>query len=226
MSAEWYPRLGDVPGVDYRPPLKVERTSITGHDFQPEVGGYTDAEGQKHSYLSWGWKEVPLRPGADPDTDWASEELAAPVVEHLRDAVEYDPAPSPQLLARLREALELPGAPEDYARAIRQTQQHLWPRRLAEPEVLPTIEFLAWLHVRLAIAHPAGAGILIQLSEGGERYCRPSGFETLIRLYRTEGYLKDALAVAELERQHFPAEETDLMDIRSRLELVGSESSG
>ena len=61
MSSIWFPRLGDVPGIDYSPPMPVERARIPGHDVRPEVRSYTTDDGEVHWYVRWGWR----------NSDWA-----------------------------------------------------------------------------------------------------------------------------------------------------------
>jgi hypothetical protein len=209
MGAEWFRRLGDMPGVDYAPTVPVDRAGIPGHDVQPEVRPYRNIRGEEDMLVSWDWGT----------SDWA------PVRQHLERVNET--TPTPQVLKRLSEALELPGEPRDYHWVLGSALERLWARRATEPEVLVTVESLAWVHVRLALAFPRECWILFRpLDESTDRYRRPAGFETLLRLYRTEGFLRIAFQVAELEARHFPVAGDELADLRSQMELVGAESGG
>jgi hypothetical protein len=208
MGAEWFARLGDAPGVDYSPPVTVKRARIPGHHVQPEVRSYT-TDGELHTYMHWGWG----------DSDWA------PVRQHTESIFREERPSTERLLQRLSEALELPGEPVDYHWTLRPALERLWSRRLAEPGALATYESLAWVDIRLLLAFPRECYILARPEAGGERYLRPTSFQTLIRLYVTEGFLRTAREVAELERQHFPVEETDLDDIGSRLQAVTAETA-
>ena len=200
MSAEWFPRLGDVPGVEYRSPLAVDRTRIPGHDVQPEVHAYTNIYGEPDTVLHWGWG----------NSDWA------PVRQHMERIFGDEGTSTERLLRRLWEALELPGEPVDYHWVLRPALERLWSRRLAEPDVLARVESLAWVDIRLVLAFPRECYVLVRpMDESGERYNRLAAFQTLIRLYVGEGFLRTALEVAELERHHFPVEGGDLADIRS-----------
>lgn len=215
MSSKWFPRLGDVPGIDYISPLSLDRTRLRGHDVQGEVRPHTNIHGEPDAYVVWN----------DLDTDWESRNGWAPVREHLERALDNPATPTKRLLQRLWEGLELPGEPVDYHWVLGAVLERLWSRRLAEPEVLTTVETLAWVHIRLTIAFPRECLVLVRpLEESGERYNRVQAFQTLIRLYVAEGFLQAALEVAELEHQHFPVKEDDLADVRSRLAGVGAEA--
>jgi hypothetical protein len=59
--------------------------------------------------------------------------------------------------------------------------------------------------------------------EGERHYRGANAFGTLINLYSAEGFLRDALHVAELE-QRFGVGEQRLEDLKARLETIRSES--
>jgi hypothetical protein len=237
MAAEWFRRLGDVPGLDYGPPVVVDREALPRHDAEPDnrdgisIGGY----------LSWGTVWEPVRPEErEPDDDedggavW-SRDLEAPVTEYLREYLDHDaehglarvraerPLATPDLLRRLWEGLELPGRPYDYHVAIERVREMLFARRLDEAEVMETVESLAWLDVRLVLACPHA--VLVQTDEGDEHFYGMSAFDALIRLYQTEGFMREALEVAELA-ERFPAPAKRVSDLRARLETIRSETVG
>ena len=190
----WFQRLGDVPGVDYRAPVAVDRTRIPGHDARPEVRAWKGIHGERQSSLDWGWREV----------GEGAEEMFAPAREHVRSGVYDERTTTPQLLRRLSEGFELPGEPLDYHWMLTPALPNLWKRR-AEPAALVALETFAMAHVQLAVSFPRESWVLMASEEaGGERYHRLVAFPTLIRLYTAEGFLRAALEVAELERQHFP----------------------
>ena len=103
--------------------------------------------------------------------------------------------------------------------------EQLWLRRIAQPDGLAIFESLAWVDVRLVLAYPRDCYVVARTEEGGERYMRPTSFQTLTRLYATEGFLRTAYELAELERQHFAVEDDDTADVRARLEAVGAETA-
>lgn len=209
-TAEWFRRLGDVPGVEYRPLVAVDRTRLPGHDACPEVRTY----GDQQFYLDWGSRE--MRTGD-------LESLWAPVREHLKGVLDDETTSTSRLVKRLSEGFELPGEPTDYHWKLGSAVETLWKRR-AEPDALAAVEPLALAHVQLTLAFPALALYSGEATGGEERYKRPDAFPTLIRLYTAEGFLREALQVAQREAQRFPVDGDDLADIRARLAAVAAES--
>jgi len=220
MGADWFQRLGDIPGLDYTSPAVVDRTALPRYDARPEIRHYELEDGPR-TLVSWGWEP-------DEDDPEASIGSLAPATAHLREALEdgwtgEEFWPTEQLLQRLYEALELPGEGEDYHRALTQVQRALAPRKLAEPDILDVLEALASLDVRLLLAYPAA--VTRHIPEGGQVFLGNSGFNDLIQLYRREGFLRDALELAELEQQHFPGNGDHwLNDVATRLEAIRNEA--
>ena len=224
MAAQWFHRLGDVPGLEYSPPFVIDREALPRHDAEPEnrddipIGGY----------LSWGTVWEPIPPGErevddGEDAEW-SRDLEAPVTDYLRTSLADDATPSTsKFLQRLWEGLELPGRPYDYHVAIERAREGLWSRKLDEPEAVETVESLAWLDIRLVLACPYA--VLVQTSEGDQHFYGVSAFDRLIRLYRTEGFMREALEVAELA-ERFSSSPKLLDDLRARLEAMRSETVG
>jgi len=233
MAARWFRRLGDVPGLEYSPPVVIDREALARHDAEPK----NRDDLRIGDYLSWGtvWEAMPPEEregGEDEDVEW-SRDLESPVTDHLRGYLAEDaghgvllgvdrPA-APVLLQRLWEGLELPGRPYDYHAAIERVREMLFPRRLGEPAVMETVESLAWLDIRLVLACPYA--VLVQTGEGDEHFYGMSAFDALIRLYRTEGFTREALEVAELA-ERFPSSPKRLADLRARLETMRGETVG
>jgi hypothetical protein len=232
MAAVWFRRLGDVPGLDYSPPVVVDREALPRHDATPENREDLPISG----YLSWGtvWEPIPpdeREDDDDEDSEW-SRDIVAPVTDYLREYLAADadvhragaraegPA-TPDLLQRLWEGLELPGRPYDYHAAIERVREMLFSRRLAEPEVLERVESLAWLDIRLVLACPYA--VLVETGEGADHFHGMSAFDALIRMYRTEGFMREALEVAELG-QRFPAPAKRLLGLQARIETMLSET--
>lgn len=233
MPAQWFRRLGDVPGLDYSPPVVIDREALPRRDAEPKNRDDLPDSG----YLSWGtvWEPMPAEEREDDDDEDAewSRDLEAPVTDYLRGYVAEDaghgvllgvdrPA-TPVLLQRLWEGLELPGRPYDFHAAIQRVRKMLFARRLGEPEVMETVESLAWLDVRLVLACPYA--VLVDTGDGGEHFYGMSAFDALIRLYQTEGFMREAVEVAELA-ERFPAPSKRLPDLRARLATMQGESVG
>jgi hypothetical protein len=233
MAAAWFRRLGDVPGLDYSPPVVVDRAALPRHDATPENRDDLPVSG----YLSWGtaWEPIPPeKREADDDEDAElSRDVGAPVTDYLRAyvpdtsgahrLVRAEGPATPHLLQRLWEALELPGRPYDYHAAIERAREMLYPRRFHAPEVMETVESLAWLDIRLVLACPYA--VLVETSEGDEHFYGMSAFDALIRMYRTEGFMREALEVAELA-ERFPSPAKRLADLQARLETMRVETVG
>lgn len=175
---EWYERLADVPGVNYEPPLAIDRRMLPGHDSRPQRDVYA-YDGEKRE--SWWW---PL-----PDDGVTS---ASPASEHAAEL--FAEKSAARILRRLYEALELPGRIADYHYALHSAADALYRLRLEEPQVLSEVERLCWADVRLVEAHPEAVGFD---EEGESRFYAIPAFERLILLYEREGYLAEALDVAE-----------------------------
>jgi hypothetical protein len=211
--------LGDVPGLDYSPPVVIDREALPRHDAEPKNRDDLPISG----YLSWGtvWEPMPPEEREDEEDEW-SRDLQAPVTDYLRAFVPEDAVrATPDLIQRLWEGLELPGRPYDYHAVIERVRETLFPRRRGEPEVMETVELLAWLDVRLVLACPYA--VLVHTSEGDEHFYNMSAFDALIRLYRTEGFMREALEVAELA-ERFPSSPKRLADLRARLETMRGET--
>jgi len=92
---------------------------------------------------------------------------------------------------QLRECLELPGSVSAYHFIIQQGHVDLWSFRLTEPWVVNEVEKLCKLDISLVMAHPEP----FQLNDQGFVYI--TAFERLIKLYEREGYLDEALEIAQ-----------------------------
>lgn len=117
------------------------------------------------------------------------------------------------------EAIELPGQASDYHFAIQGCLQSLWQRRAEAPAILDQFEQLCWLDIRLIEARPA----IIQFERGGKMgFARVLGVEYLARLYERNGYLAEALEVAQ-RLCSLGQGIADIDGLRARLTLVETE---
>jgi hypothetical protein len=87
----------------------------------------------------------------------------------------------------------LPGVLTDYHFAIQGCVGRLWERRRDEPAVLKDVERLSFLDIQLVEAQPD-----LFDWDSGEKTSLPliAAFSYLIRLYSREGYVREALEVA------------------------------
>jgi hypothetical protein len=223
--------MGDIPGVEYTPPVPIAREAIPRHDAVPEIRSLGEID---RGFLSWGMRELPPEERTDPtEVEWQS--LGAPTTEHLRETLERTDVSPSELLSRLWEALELPGAAEDYHHALERVVTLLARIRTGDAEALVAAEELAWLDIRLMLARPDT--VLTPYMDGRPRYWGANTFTTLRSLYVSEGFLREAVRVADLEAENFghavrvdpsgrgfdPARTRD--ELRSRLEVIHDESA-
>jgi len=134
----------------------------------------------------------------------------------MRDASPED------LIRNVYEGLELPGEPTDYHFLIQGSASQLWSHRRQEPCVIGEVEKLCWLDIRLVEAWPGAASN--QYSDEREFYAILS-FGALIEIYEREGFLAEALEVAELAARYGQHDEVRERLIR-RIEAVENETVG
>lgn len=201
----WYRRLADITDVNYPDSLGVQRTRLPNHNLKPEIQHY-DVGGRRHESLSWRYRDGTVS-SASPAKSWESQPLPK------------DAAPE-AILHHLYEVLELPGEAADYHFAIQSCFERLWGQRRAHPWVMGEIEKLCWLDIRLLEALP---DILrYEHADGTYVYARSLAFERLISMYERNGYLIEALEVAQ-HATRFHADDTILKPLRERLARLEAE---
>lgn len=199
---EWFRRLADVPGVGYEGSPGIDRSRLAGHDAVPKVHVYT-FDGKRQESLWW-----PAKGGGT---------SASPVHQLAFQTQTEESAQA--ILRRIHRALELPGEAKDYHFAIQGCIEALWARRRAEPDLLPEIERLCRLNIRLLESRPQ----IAVFEQNGERtYLRALAFEHLISLYEREGFLHEALDVAE-RAARLGQGEARLQDLRERIARLEAE---
>jgi hypothetical protein len=127
-----------------------------------------------------------------------------------------------ELIRNVYEGLELPGEPTDYHFLIQGSASQLWTRRREEPHVIGEVEKLCWLDIRLVEAFPGA--VRNEYSEEREFYGILS-FSRLIDIYEREGFLAEALEVAELGVRYGQSDEASKR-LRQRIEAVENEAVG
>lgn len=177
----WFRRLGDVPGITYASP-GIDRCTLTGHNAEPVVTQAYEWEGERHEIVAWRW------PGGSSQGPPARQHALPPDEQHTAD----------ELIRNLHETLELPGELSDYHFAIAGCAGRLWRMRRERPELLEAVEQLYWLDIDLVEAHPEAVAHV--LGDDTTYYAVPA-YESLISLYETQGYVEEALAVAERGRK-------------------------
>jgi len=201
----WFQRLADIPGVNYPGSPGVQRTRLPGHNLKPDLH-QADFGGRRHEYLSWEYRDG-TSSSASPAKNWETQPQPAD-------------APPQAILQHLSEVLDLPGEPSDYHFAIQGCFERLWSLRREHPWVMNEIEKLCWLDIRLLEALPDT--LRHQQSDGTFFYARSIAFERLIQIYERNGYLAEALDVAQ-RAIRFHADDTILKPLRDRLERLEAE---
>ena len=190
---KWFPRLGDVPGIEYVN-RAVDRTRLLGHDAVPRIEQF-EFDGRVHESLYWPTKDGTT--SASPANTWETKPL-----ENETDGQ--------TALRQLLESLELPGTLSDYHFAIQHGHDALRIKAREEPWVFEEVERLCWVDIKLIEQYPETITvepITIQDEElaklanerrGERKFFRVTAFHQLISLYEREGYLKEALEVAKI----------------------------
>jgi len=186
----WFKRLGDIPGIEYTPPVEVDRESLPRHDAVPRQTRTALFDGRQFDRLTWESEEV--------DEHGIGTSGRSPAQDHAW-AADREDLTSEALLAQLWEALELPGEPSDYHFAMQSAAGLLWRRKRQEPEAIRWCEYLYLFDVRLievcpeALANEFAAG-----DETQDPFYQASAFHSLPTLYEREGFLGEALRIAEI----------------------------
>lgn len=205
MTKKWFHRLAEVPGIGYRGRTDINRRQLPGHNSVPEVNRYTF---DRRSEESLSWPILDGSTSASPAQRWETKPRKGET-------------PSQTMLRQLWEALELPGTISDYQLAIQKCYNALWDARREEPGVLIEVEALCWLSIRLIEAYPTA--FLYQAGDGEERFMGHGAYMTLVQLYEREGFLHEALEVAErltLFDSNFGLEE-----LQTRLDMLQAEAN-
>jgi len=203
-TAKWFPRFGDIPGIDYAPPTPTNRSSLPGHNARPTVSHF-EFDGRRRESLSW------------PSKDGTTSQ--SPASQHQSAIVGKGSSPS-DLLRNLSEVLELPGVLSDYHFAIQGCAGALWGGRRDHPGVLAAVERLSWLNIRLLETQPNF------FWDGDDKKTWPAvaAFGYLIRLYSREGHLREALDVAT-RAVRFNQLQSDRDSLQQRLAVIEAEES-
>ena len=164
-----------MPGSSYTTPRGLDRTGLPGHNAVPEVFEY-GFDGDQRRSLLWSTPE-------------GGSTSASPA--HQRAYDDQKEATTRDKVRWLLEALELPGTVSDYHFAIQHAAETAYKGRREEPALVEEAECLWWLDIELIEAHPRA----LEYSPG-QSY-QVAAYERLARLYEGEGYLHEALDIAE-----------------------------
>jgi len=175
----WYPRLAEIPGIRYVPPSGIDRGRLRGVNAKPRIERYRSVlDGTTHVSAMWGdTSQSPAAAHGDAAADAGRPRNEAELNKRLRGAYE---------------ALELPGSAHDYHFKLLGAYQTLWSSRTLAAWALNEVERLCLIDIELIEAHPLDPGEDFDLREVGQ-----PAFNQLIQLYQREGYLREAIQIAE-----------------------------
>lgn len=194
-DVHWYRCFGVIPGISYVTPPGIDGRSLPGYGMSPEVHRFDLSES-----LFWG------------DTS------ESPAAAHA--SFDRTNPPAAWIVQRVAEVLELPGTASDYHFALAAAAEGLYGRRFFEPSAMSEAERLWLLDVDLIEARPDA--FIYTGSDGTPSYY---GFASLARLasvYSNEGYLQEALAVAE-KAEAFGQERGQREKLLARLASIEAE---
>jgi hypothetical protein len=177
-DSQWYERLAAVPGVDYAGHPNVDRRELPHHNTKPFIERF-EFDGRTREALLW-------KLGAGLTSQ-------SPAAARLSSDARDDTVAG--RVRRLYEALELPGTVADYHFALLGTYEAMWAQRRRQPELLPELEQILLLDVRLVEAQ---ADRIASDRQGERMMPRVPAFARLVSLYEREGFLHEALAIAKL----------------------------
>lgn len=173
---KWFKRFAEVPDVSYEGSPRVDRTRLFGYDHEPTVEVY-DFDGKRQEHLRW----PGLRSGGTSESPAHRHAFGEGFEANSHD----------DLLWQVEETLELPGELSDYHFAIQFFCEAVYKRRKEDPAVLADVERFCRVDVELVENHLETIEY-----EPGKFYVVPA-FGRLVGMYEREGYLREALEVAE-----------------------------
>jgi hypothetical protein len=197
--------MAEIPKISYEGSPRVDRAKLPGHDHEPTVEVY-DFDGERQEHLSW------------PSVSGGSSS-ASPV--HRRAFGEGPEAVSREdLLWWIEETLEQPGELSDYHFAIQSFCEAAYKRRQEDPAVLADVERFCFVDIELVENYPE----TIEYEPG--KFYRVLAFDRLVSLYEREGYLREALEVAERGLACGQELARKVEELRERVAALEAEDAG
>lgn len=175
-------KLSELPGIEYHGGVDIDSERLPNTDCEPVVRALSLGNGEIEQRVEWHY------------ADGSRDTMRSPARRHVfndpfSDASELT---ADQITTQIKEVLELPGTLSDYHFAIQKAHGALYGKRRQNLGVLEDCAWLCWLDIRLVESYPE-----IILAANGEGTYRVTAFERMISLYETEGYLDEAIEVAE-----------------------------
>lgn len=202
MSFEWYRSLTEIIGP-FENLVQIDRSRLRGADFEPHLPEWHLPGDKKY----WQWDSI-----SDLDASGPS-----PVAQRVHDLAPDDPEAVKRIIS---EALLVPGETSDYHFALLGAYETLWQMRRQDPSINKVVESLCLLDVRLVEARPKA----VQMSDDDpDSFVLIPAFHHLISLYREEGFLAEAIEIAE-KAERF-GQGKDLESLRERMAVLEAEGA-
>lgn len=201
----WFRCFAEIPGIGYKGNPGAYRPQLPEQALLPKLGAY-EISNVHREYLSWPMLAGTGTTSASPVKQWTTQPRSGE-------------GPAQTRLRQLYETLELPGELLDYHFAIQGCCSGLWRSRREEPWIFAELEQLCWLDIQLIQAYPD------MMQAPNERaFLVVTTLQYLIALYEQEGYLSEALQVAEIAAK-FNQQEQALKRIKSRIANLEAEEA-
>ena len=191
-KATWFRCFEEVPGIGYQSDPQ-RRGRLRQRDAVPDVKRF-EFDGERTESLWWG------NSSQSPAHELAMSDSRKETSQQARE--------------RALNALELPGELTDYHFAMQGTVDIIYKRRKSEPQFLAFAEWLAWFDALLVEAYPDS----FRISAEKDEYLRIVSIDFLVELHQREGYLHEALALAERTGERYY--EAELVRLKGELLLT------
>jgi hypothetical protein len=203
----WFRCFAEVPGIGYKGNPGLYRPQLPEQALVPKSGGTYEISNVHREFLSWPMLVGTGTTSASPVKQWTTQPRRGE-------------SPAQTRLRQLYETLELPGEHLDYHFALQGCCSELWRLRREESWIFAELEQLCWLDIRFIQTYPD-----MMQAPNDRAFLVVTTLQYLIALYEQEGYLYEALQVAEIAAK-FNQQEPALKRIKSRIANLEAEEAG
>lgn len=198
----WFSCLAEVQGLKYQNNPNIKREQLPGYNTIAYTKIDTD---YNSSQMVWVEKNGTEK-WQSPAREW----------QNANQKPQKDETPL-GLLKTLYEILELPGELSDYHNAILNCAYELSKYKWKEPWVLKEREKLCWLDIQIV-------EIYADTIYFDDDVCKGTAFQCLIEIYEREGYLYEAMELAQRATRFEPPPQT-LKRIQAKLTQLQAEEN-
>src|SRR5262245_38159974 len=193
MAYEWFPRLGDVPELDYEPLLEVDRRALPGHQLEAQVEHheplYSRSEAEAQGLGAWAAEPRESVTWGSGNDEYGGSQ--SPASQHARQYQEPENEAPAETLQRVVEAVELPGSRSDYHFLMMHAWGALWKERHQDPRAYRWIEELCQVDLRLLALGPELVFAESHWDDREKGFPVQPAANQLIQLYEREGFVQE-----------------------------------